>query len=85
MLIAVISLMLGKGGEIGRLGLAGMGGAGLYRFAPTHFQKVRPRDYLTVVTLMALIAAIGTTGYTLIDDQALRQLRDASAIEYIKR
>ena len=83
LLIAVISLMLGKGGEIGRLGLAGMAliTLGCIVLPLPHFQKVRPRDYLTVVTLMALIAAIGTTGYTLIDDQALRQLRDASAIE----
>ena len=83
LLIAAISLVLGRGADIGRVSLIGMVliTLGCIVLPLTHFHKMRPRDYLNIVTLMALIAAIGTTGYTLIDDQALRQLRDASTIE----
>ena len=83
LLIAAISLMWGKNGDISRLGLAGMAliTLGCIILPLPHFQKVRPRDYLSIVTLMALIAAIGTTGYTLIDDQALRRLREIADIQ----
>lgn len=82
LLIATISLMLGNGTEIGRLGLVGMAliTLGCVILPLPHFQKMQPRAYLNIVMFMALIAAVGTTGYTLIDDQALRQLRDTSAI-----
>lgn len=83
LLVAVASLALGRGGDIGSLGLAGMGliVAGCIMLPLPHFRQIRLRDYLDVVYLMAVIAAVGTAGYTLIDDQALRQLRDTPAIQ----
>lgn len=86
LLIATISLMIGRSAEIGRLGLVGMAliTIGCIILPLPHFRNMRPRAYLNIVTVMALIAAAGTTGYTLIDDQALRQLRDTSAIRLSK-
>lgn len=83
LLVAAISLILGNGSDIGRISLAGMALiiAGCIVLPLPRFNKMRPRNYFNVVFLMAAIAAIGTAGYTLIDDQALRQLRDSSAIQ----
>ena len=75
--VAVISLLLGNGGQIGGIGLLGMVliTAGCIILPLPHFQKLRLHNYQDTVILMALVAAVGTTGYTLIDDQALRQMR----------
>lgn len=101
LMIAAVSLMIGKGAAIGRLGLAGMvliaagciilplprfrlepsGDSGLENEKGHKLKTSGVLGSLKVVMLMALIAAIGTTGYTLIDDQALRQLRDAPAMQ----
>ncbi|MFN2139530.1 MAG: EamA family transporter [Candidatus Promineifilaceae bacterium] len=77
LLVAAISLALGRGADIGFLGLAGMVliAAGCIMLPHPNFREIRLREYADIVFLMAIIAAIGTTGYTLIDDQALRQLR----------
>jgi len=77
LLVAAISLALGRGAGIGFLGLAGMIliAAGCIMLPHPNFREIRLREYADIVVLMALIAAVGTTGYTLIDDQALRQLR----------
>lgn len=77
LLVAAISLLWGSGGKIGAIGLLGMvlitGGCIILPLP--HFQKLRLRNYRDVVILMAVVAAIGTTGYTLLDDASLRQLR----------
>jgi len=82
LLVVAISILLGRGGEIGALSLFGMLmiTAGCVILPLTHFRSVRPGNYFGMVYLMVLIAAIGTTGYTLLDDQALRQLRETPAI-----
>jgi drug/metabolite transporter (DMT)-like permease len=79
-LVALISLLLGRGDQIGRLGIGGMllVSAGCLLLPLPRFARFRPRDYLTAAGLMALVAAVGTTGYTLIDDEALRRLRDSA-------
>jgi drug/metabolite transporter (DMT)-like permease len=81
--VVAVSLSLGHKDDIGGIGLVGMVliTAGCIILPLPHFQKVRWRDYWDMVYLMALIAAIGTTGYTLFDDQALRQLREISALQ----
>lgn len=77
--VAAISLLWGNGGQIGPLGLLGMAliTIGCVILPLRHWQQLSLRAYQDVVVLMAVVAAIGTTGYTLIDDEALRQLRDA--------
>lgn len=78
--VAAISLMAGLGGQIGRLSLLGMVliSAGCIIVPLPHFRRLRLSHYATAVTLMAVVAAAGTTAYTLIDDAALRQLRAAT-------
>jgi drug/metabolite transporter (DMT)-like permease len=80
--VAAISLIAGIGGEIGRIGLLGMLfiSAGCLILPLPSFQRLNLRDYAGIVTLMAVLAAAGTTAYTLIDDSALRQLRAVNGI-----
>lgn len=84
LLVAAISLILGNGADIGPLSLVGMGliTVGCIILPLPHFQKVRPSDYFDTVYLMAFVAALGTTSYTLIDDTALQQLHDAFASQF---
>jgi drug/metabolite transporter (DMT)-like permease len=82
LLVAAISFLLGNGSAISQLSLFGMLliTAGCIMLPLPHFKKVRLRDYVDVVYLLALLAAVGTTGYTMLDDQALRQLRGLAAL-----
>lgn len=75
--VAVIRLGIGSGGAISVLSLGGMLliVVGCVLLPMEGFRAFRWRAYLDGVYLMALIAAIGTTAYTLIDDHSLAQLR----------
>ena len=84
LLVALVNLLLGRGGQLSPQALVGMAlvftGCILLPLAnPT---RPRLRDYLTISMGMALAAAIGTTGYSLVDDQALRLLRAAAQPGY---
>ncbi|MEZ4591307.1 MAG: EamA family transporter [Chloroflexota bacterium] len=83
LLVASLSLLLGNSGEIGRLGLLGMGliTAGCIILPLPSFRAFRLQNYRDAVILMALVAAVGTTGYTLLDDQALRQMRAVVSLD----
>lgn len=74
--VAAISLLLGRGNQIGRLSLAGMAliSVGCIVLPLPHFRRLRLRDYADGVYVMAVVAAAGTTAYTLLDDAILRQL-----------
>ena len=80
--VAVISFLVGRGQEIGRVGLLGMVfiSAGCLILPLPSFHRLKLRDYAGLVTLMAVLAAAGTTAYTLLDDAALRQLRAVESI-----
>lgn len=82
LLIAAISIAAGKGSDIGRLSLLGMLliAIGCVILPLPCFQHLNWRNYMSAIYLMVLIAAIGTAGYTLIDDEALRQLRQSESI-----
>jgi drug/metabolite transporter (DMT)-like permease len=77
LLVTAISFALGRGDQITPLGLAGIitVAAGCLMLPLKSFREIHLRDYLALCCLLALVAAVGTTGYTLIDDEALRQLR----------
>ena len=77
LLIAGISFGLGRGEQISHLGLLGMliVAAGCMLLPLKSLRDVHWRDYLALCCLLALVAALGTTGYTMIDDEALRRLR----------
>jgi drug/metabolite transporter (DMT)-like permease len=78
-LIALISLGLGKpfslSGALGILAVAG----GCLLIPLSSFRAFNGRAYLNGASGLALLAALGTTGYTLIDNQALGILRGLPA------
>jgi len=82
LMVAGVNLALGRGDQIGDVALAGMVlvAAGCLLLPLATFRRVR--GYATPVTLFALVAAVGTTGYTVIDDTALRLLRDIEAVGF---
>lgn len=80
--VAAISILIGRGAEIGRVGLFGMLliSVGCIILPLPRFRGLRLRDYTGLVYVMAIVAAAGTTAYTLIDDAALRHLRTEAAL-----
>lgn len=83
LLIAAISLALGRGAGIGQVGLGGMVlvAAGCLVLPQRSFHDLSPGHYRHSWVLMAGVAALGTTGYTLVDDSALRLLRALPTLE----
>lgn len=82
LLVVAVSTALGQGEAITPPGLAGMLliAAGCVILPLPAFGGLQWRRYADIVVLMAVVAAIGTTGYTVIDDRALSALRLSSAI-----
>jgi len=78
--VAAFSLAAGRGSEIGTVSLAGMIliAAGCLVIPLDRFSNFKASNYLNATYLMAIVAALGTTGYTLIDSFTLQQLRDIS-------
>ncbi len=78
--IALITILLGNGSDIGRLGYVGMGliVIGCVVLPLTSFQDLKLNEYFSPVYAFALLAAIGTTGYTMIDDQGMRLMRETA-------
>lgn len=83
LMVAAVSLLWGNGGQIGTIGLIGMVliTIGCIMLPFPSFERIQLHEYFSVVYLFAFIAAIGTTGYTLLDDQALRLLRSSADIQ----
>jgi drug/metabolite transporter (DMT)-like permease len=81
-LVTLLSLGLGRGDQIGIWGLAGMVlvTVGCLILPLPRFGQFSVQNYVTACGLFALVAAVGTTGYTLIDDTALRLLRTHPSI-----
>jgi drug/metabolite transporter (DMT)-like permease len=77
-LVALINLALGHRSQIGPIALAGMVliAVGCLLLPMTRFRQFRLKNYLHASSLMALVAALGSTGYSLIDNEALAQLRN---------
>ena len=80
--VALVSLALGRGSQIGGLAFIGflMVAAGCLILPLPNFGELKLKYYMNICCLFAALAAIGTTGYTLIDDQVLRNLRTAAGI-----
>jgi drug/metabolite transporter (DMT)-like permease len=80
--VALISLALGRGSQIGSLAFIGFVAvaAGCLIIPLPSFSELRREHYLNICCLFACLAALGTTGYTLIDDQVLRNLRTAAGM-----
>ena len=76
-LVAVAGLVLGRRNDLSAATLAGMGliVAGGLLLPLRRFGDARLADYRQRATALALLAAVGTAGYSLVDDHALRLLR----------
>jgi drug/metabolite transporter (DMT)-like permease len=77
LLIAIISISLGRGDSLSGLGLTGMVlvTLGCLVLPQKSFTAFQPKDYLNRAMPWILLAVAGVTGYTLVDDLALKQLR----------
>ncbi len=76
-LVALAGLLLGRAAAFSPLGLLGilLVAAGCLVLPVRDFRQVRLADYLQPACLMALTAAVGIAGYTLIDGEAIHELR----------
>lgn len=77
LVVTFVSFALGRGHEIGPWALAGiiLVTAGCFLLPLPRFRDLRPARYLSPCCLLALVAATGTAGYTIIDDRALALMR----------
>ncbi len=76
--VTVVSLFLGRGDQVTWQCIYGiilvvLGG---FLLPMRRFSDLRLKNYLNVSCLLALLAAFGTTGYSIVDDEALRLLRE---------
>jgi drug/metabolite transporter (DMT)-like permease len=78
LLITAVTVLLGIGKPISAAGFLGiLAVAAGCLIVPLHsLRDVKLSSYLNAWCLLAAAAAIGTTGYTLVDSQALATLRD---------
>ncbi len=83
LLIAAITTAFGIGKPISSLGLAGilLVAIGCLMVPLKSLRALRLESYLNTCCLWALVAAVGTTGYTLIDSQILARLRSSPGVE----
>lgn len=82
LIVTVLALLLGQGDPPGRLSLAGMAliVLGCLALPLRSFRQFRLRAYVSRAAGLALLAALGTVGYSLLDDRALRLLRSAGGL-----
>ena len=71
------TLILGQGEEVGWMLLGGIFFvvAGCLILPMRHLQEFHLKNYLNLCSGLAVLAAIGVSGYTIVDDTALRHLR----------
>lgn len=77
LVVTATIFLLGRGDEISAQCIYGtvLVVAGCFLLPMRRFRDFRIDNYLNLSSLFALMAALGTTGYSMIDDEALRQLR----------
>jgi drug/metabolite transporter (DMT)-like permease len=81
-LVALLTATLGLGKPLSLIGVAGilLVAIGCLILPLRSVRQIHLADYLTTCCLLAGLAALGTTGYTLVDNQALFDLRSAPGI-----
>jgi drug/metabolite transporter (DMT)-like permease len=82
LLVTLITLLLEQGDPPSQQAVAGMVliVAGCLVLPLRSFTQLRLRNYLSVAVALALVAALGTVGYSILDDRALRLLRDGGGL-----
>lgn len=85
-LVAIITTIFGLGKPLSLIGIAGilLVALGCLLLPLRGFGQVRLQDYLSACCLLAGLAGLGTTGYTLVDSQALQGLGSAAGIGLTK-
>jgi uncharacterized membrane protein len=80
--VSIVTLILGRGDQLSAKCIAGiiLVVGGCFLVPLQHFSDLRLKNYLNATCGLALIAAIGTSGYSILDDEALRQLRTNTQI-----
>lgn len=75
--VTVVTLLLGEGRQIGNWAVLGivLTVAGCFFLPMKAFGEFRLRNYLNPCCIFALLAAVGTAGYTIVDSKALGILR----------
>ncbi|MDP7399022.1 MAG: EamA family transporter [Lentisphaeria bacterium] len=82
--VAVVTLILGRGDQVSgqcTIGIA-LVVAGCFLIPLKQFTDFGMRNYLCRICGLALLAAVGTAGYSMLDDEALRILRESPEISY---
>lgn len=87
LLVPVYFLFIGKGEQIGWLGLSSMCiiGVSCIIIPMKNFRDFRLKNYANMQSFFALIAAMGTCGYSIIDDETIRVLGQSSQINLGKQ
>lgn len=80
--VTVVTLFLGRGDQVSGLCIAGIGlvVAGCFLIPLRKFTDLHLKNYFNATCGLAFLAAIGTSGYTILDDEALRILRTSPQI-----
>ncbi len=83
LMVAGINLLIGRAHELTFLSVVGMVliAVGGLILPVRNLSEWRPRDWMHLSGLMAMVAAIGTSGYSMVDDHALRILRSMPEID----
>jgi drug/metabolite transporter (DMT)-like permease len=79
--VTLANVGLGRVGQLGPLAMAGIGliVAGILLLPHARFRDITLRGFRSRGVVFALLAAVGTMGYSIVDDHALRLLRPALA------
>lgn len=80
--VTIVTIFLGKYNEVSTQCILGiiMVVGGSFLLPMKHFNDFRLKNYRNVTCVFALVAALGSAGYSIIDDEILRCLRNNSAI-----
>ncbi|MBN1540770.1 EamA family transporter [candidate division KSB1 bacterium] len=75
--VAFVTMMMGRGDQISPGCVAGiiLVVSGCFLIPLQRLGDLRLNNYVNATCGLALLAAIGTSGYSIVDDEALRQLR----------
>ena len=78
--VFIATLILGKGHEVSGLLIAGLIliAAGCIVLPLKSFGDFQIKAYHNLCCFLAILSALGVAGYTIVDDEALKQLRDSA-------
>jgi drug/metabolite transporter (DMT)-like permease len=78
LVVTFVSFVLGKADEIGSWALVGiiMVVMGCFLLPVKHLKRFSFKNYMSICCALAFLAAVGTAGYTIIDDHSLFLMRN---------